>query len=114
MLKQKPLLLLWLAIQASLLVLLQQAFTSWISATFAALLLLRLLTTWRAKETLSLKWVNVLAAVLTLLGLLLHLPWLAVPAALVLLMQPPPKHPHHQPLLLMHPPPQRPLHNHCR
>ncbi|WP_166839574.1 transglutaminaseTgpA domain-containing protein [Rheinheimera pleomorphica] len=72
MLKQKPLLMLWLAIQLSLLILLQQAFTSWISATFAALLLLRLLTTWRAKETLSLKWVNVLAAVLTL-ALLLNL-----------------------------------------
>lgn len=65
MLKQKRLLLLWLALQLSLFLLLQEAIGGWVSLIFAALLVLRLVTVTVTDKTLSLKLVNILAALCT-------------------------------------------------
>jgi transglutaminase-like putative cysteine protease len=64
--QQKKLLLCWAAIQFSLLLLLQQAFASWVIAIFALLLLYRLLSVFQAKAPVSLKLVNLLAGIIAI------------------------------------------------
>lgn len=64
--RQKSLLLSWVAIQFSLLLLLQQAFAGWVIAVFTLLLLYRLLSVVKAKAAISLKLVNVLAGLIAI------------------------------------------------
>lgn len=62
MLKQKRLMVVWLGLQLAFLLLLQEAFTLWVSLLFAALLLTRFTTLVYANTSLSLKAVNVIGA----------------------------------------------------
>ena len=62
MLKQKRLMVVWLGLQLAFLLLLQEAFTLWVSLLFAALLLTRFTTLVYANTSLSLKAVNFIGA----------------------------------------------------
>ena len=66
MLKQKRLMVVWLGLQLAFLLLLQEAFTLWVSLIFAALLLTRFATLVYANTSLSLKAVNVIGACVAL------------------------------------------------
>lgn len=58
--------MLWAGIQLSIVLLLQQAFTVWITTLFILLMLYKITATWQDKPTLSLKLVNLLAAAIAL------------------------------------------------
>ncbi|MDX1392398.1 MAG: hypothetical protein R3241_08455, partial [Rheinheimera sp.] len=66
MLISRQLLLLWGALQFSLLALLHQAFSWWMLVLYAALLVFRTQQLLRASKALTLKQVNVLAVVMLL------------------------------------------------